>query len=605
VSPTQDAIGASGGTGTTIVVSSPSGCSWNASTDAPWISIASGSAGSGNGSIVYVAAANPGARRTGTITAAGKPVTIDQAAASCEYAIAPVTQSIGASGGAGTAIGVSTRADCSWTAASDASWLTISSGASGTGNGSVAFTAAANTGAARTGELVVAGHRASITQAAAPAPCAYSISPASATIGANGGAGTAVTVTTAAGCAWTAASNASWLAIASGASGTGGGTVAYNAAANTGAQRTGTLTVAGQTFTVTQSAAPAPCAYSIAPASATIGASGGAGTAVTVTTAAGCAWTATSNAPWQGIVGGGSGAGVGTVAYNEAANTGAQRTGTLTVAGQTFTVTQSAAPAPCVYSIAPGSTTIGASGGAGTPVTVTTAAGCAWTATSNAPWLAIGSGASGTGGGTVAYNAAVNTGAERTGTLTIAGQTFTVTQSAACSYTINPASQAAAAGGGAGTTIGVTTANGCAWTATSNAAWLTISSGASGTGNGSVAFTIAANTGAQRTGTLTVAGQTFSVTQAAPAPVCTYSINPTSQTINRQGGTGTVNVTAPSGCAWTASSNATWIAITSGASGTGNGTVHFTIAMLSNGQRSGTVTIAGQTFTVNQMGGGS
>ncbi len=54
--------------------------------------------------------------------------------------------------------------------------------------------------------------------------------------------------------------------------------------------------------------------------------------------------------------------------------------------------------------------------------------------------------------------------------------------------------------------------------------WLTITSGASGTGNGSVGLSIAANTGVARTGTATIAGQTFTVNQAAFVAPCTYSI---------------------------------------------------------------------------------
>ena len=49
-----------------------------------------------------------------------------------------------------------------------------------------------------------------------------------------------------------------------------------------------------------------------------------------------------------------------------------------------------------------------------------------------------------------------------------------------------------------------------------------MTSGASGSGNGSVAFTVAANAGGARTGTITVAGQTFTVTQAAAVVSCTY-----------------------------------------------------------------------------------
>ena len=81
--------------------------------------------------------------------------------------------------------------------------------------------------------------------------------------------------------------------------------------------------------------------------------------------------------------------------------------------------------------------------------------------------------------------------------------------------------------------VAVTSPTGCAWTAASTASWLTVTSGASGSGNGTVALTVAANTVATaRTGTATIAGQTFTVTQAAAA--CTYAINPGSAT--RRGG---------------------------------------------------------------------
>ena len=61
----------------------------------------------------------------------------------------------------------------------------------------------------------------------------------------------------------------------------------------------------------------------------------------------------------------------------------------------------------------------------------------------------------------------------------------------------------------------VTAGTGCAWTAVSNATFITITSGSSGSGNGSVGYSVAANTGStSRNGTMTIAGQTFTVTQA-------------------------------------------------------------------------------------------
>ncbi|MCC6743453.1 MAG: hypothetical protein IT175_06295, partial [Acidobacteria bacterium] len=90
---------------------------------------------------------------------------------------------------------------------------------------------------------------------------------------------------------------------------------------------------------------------------------------------------------------------------------------------------------------------------------------------------------------------------------------FTITSGGSCTYSISPASSSPAAGATSGT-VSVTAGSGCAWTATSNASWLTITSGASGSGNGTVGYSVAANSGAARTGTLTIAGKTFTVNQS-------------------------------------------------------------------------------------------
>ena len=84
--------------------------------------------------------------------------------------------------------------------------------------------------------------------------CTYSVSPATvAALSNTAQTGTALTVTTPVGCAWTAASNTSWLTVTDGASSRGPGSVAYTVAANTGAaSRSSTLTVAAQAVTVTQ-----------------------------------------------------------------------------------------------------------------------------------------------------------------------------------------------------------------------------------------------------------------------------------------------------------------------------------------------------------------
>ena len=84
---------------------------------------------------------------------------------------------------------------------------------------------------------------------------------------------------------------------------------------------------------------------------------------------------------------------------------------------------------------------------------------------------------------------------------------------------------------------------------------------------------------------------------------CSFSISPTSASVAAAGGTGTVSVTASAGCSWTAASNAAFITVTGGASGTGSGTVSYSVAAnTATTSRTGTLTIAGQTFTVTQAG---
>jgi hypothetical protein len=100
---------------------------------------------------------------------------------------------------------------------------------------------------------------------------------------------------------------------------------------------------------------------------------------------------------------------------------------------------------------------------------------------------------------------------------------------------------------------------------------------------------------------MTIAGQTFTVDQAAP---CTYAVAPLGQTVPALGGAATpITVTTQTGCVWTAVSQDSWIVVTSGGTGTGNGSVHLTIAPnVVFAGRAGTVVIGGKVVTVIQEG---
>jgi len=87
------------------------------------------------------------------------------------------------------------------------------------------------------------------------------------------------------------------------------------------------------------------------------------------------------------------------------------------------------------------------------------------------------------------------------------------------------------------------------------------------------------------------------------ATACSYSISPTNNSIGSTGGSGSINVTAPAGCGWTATTSDTWITINSGSSGSGNGTVNYSGQANNNSSaRAGAINIAGLTFTLNQSG---
>jgi hypothetical protein len=109
--------------------------------------------------------------------------------------------------------------------------------------------------------------------------------------------------------------------------------------AHTGPQRTGTLTIADHIFTVAQETG---CSYSISPASALIGTSGGEGT-IAVTAPAGCPWKAESLDAWIVIAAGATGTGSGDVRYRAEPFPGpisGGRVGRLIVAGHQFQLTQ-------------------------------------------------------------------------------------------------------------------------------------------------------------------------------------------------------------------------------------------------------------------------
>jgi hypothetical protein len=172
-------------------------------------------------------------------------------------AVLAASSSIAAVGGSGN-VSITTQPECLWDASSEAGWITGLTPTSGQGNGQVEFRVTPNPDpAVREGNIQINDARLRVVQDAAP--CIFEVRPGGLAIGAAGGS-ISVSVSAHDRCRWTAASQASWLTVASPTTGTGSGSLTFGAARNSGGVRTGNIAVAEQTFAVTQDGAGGPVA---------------------------------------------------------------------------------------------------------------------------------------------------------------------------------------------------------------------------------------------------------------------------------------------------------------------------------------------------------
>ena len=523
----------------------------------------------------------------------------------CAATVSAPSTVVPASGGP-VSVTVSAARDCTWSAESQASWLKLAT-TSGQGTATISVNAATNDAAsARSGSVTVNDQRLDFNQEGRG--CSISLSGPDGAVAAAG-VSQSLTITTLSGCPWTIAPSAPWV-VPEVTSGSGTATVAYVVQPNAGGAREATLAVGAATFLVSQAAAPAPapapvpapaCTFTLSAASADFPATGGQG-AVGVASQAGCGWSVSGGASWVTIkVTGGSGDG--NVTYTVDANTSlTARQVTLTIAGRAYTITQQGIS--CAITIAPPSQSFAASGGNGA-IQVTAPGGCAWTATSNAAWVQVGT-PTGSGPGPVTYLVQENTAtAPRTAAITIGGQTHTVSQAGAalpCTYDVTPASRTFTASGGP-STVHVATGTGCTWTAVSSVPWITIApSAAAGSGTADIAYTVGINTSTtSRSGTVTVAGKVQTITQDGSPAGCTYTLSPGQRTFDRPGGTGTVTVTTGAGCTWTAVSSATFVTVLTPV-GVGTADITYVVDMgMGNVDRTATITVNGQVHTIRQV----
>ncbi len=172
----------------------------------------------------------------------------------CSFSLTPSVQTFPITGGSGN-FTISMPATCSWTASTNAGFITINSNASGNGGGLISFSVAPNMTGGRTGSIDVSNGVVTRTfQVQQPSGCPFSLGQSAINFASVGGVGN-VAVTAGGVCGWQATSNANWVQITSSPQ-TGNGTVVFTVQQNPGLiSRSATITVGARTFSITQEGA--------------------------------------------------------------------------------------------------------------------------------------------------------------------------------------------------------------------------------------------------------------------------------------------------------------------------------------------------------------
>ncbi|MDX2041846.1 MAG: BACON domain-containing carbohydrate-binding protein [Acidobacteriota bacterium] len=651
-----------------IPVTATSGCTWTVTGNPSWVTINSGAAGTGNGTVNFTVQTNAttSARQT-VLTVAGQSFTILQGGANGSCAVTPIALNQAINGTiavndcgslraptfptdrysfAGTAgQHVAIRADSSIfdsflylidptgavvASNDDGDFRTNARIPAGTGLFTLPISGTYQIEVLSSPSSVAAGAY-TLSLSSGSANCSYAVSPAELNIAAAGGSDSFNVTVTGSGCDWAVATNASWITITSGATGSGNGTVNFSAAANPGFARSGGVVVAGQLVTINQAGTGAVATGRWATQSS--------GTTNQLNqvfflddnqgwlVGANSTARATSNggAAWNSFTVGGTLQNYHSVRFLDLSNgwVGGDRMTAITNNGGSSWPRLDFATGTR-NRLFPVSTTnafgVGelSSGGfhANTLIILSLGFGGEAPALSTLSNLRDVYFANAGNGWSVGDKGQIFR-------LTKSGNTFdeqtgATTQNLFGVFALDLCTAWAVGDGGV---ILKTTNAGQSWapqisgvtTALRDIHFINADRGwAVGDGgiilvtwNGGTTWTpetsgTTADLRGVHTNTINAVYAVGANGTVVKRTLCNYTLSATMASFAEAGGSGSVNVTTTAGCPWTATSNANWITINSGSPGSGNGTLNFTVAANTGLARNGTITVAGQTFTVNQ-----
>ena len=515
-------------------------------------------------------------------------------------AITPLVRSFDPSGGRAAIV---TSGSGNWTASVSDGWIHLEHTDYSDAGYPVPYSVDANSGVeARTGYIYVSGNTHTITQDGIGAR----LSSEMAEFDQNGGVG-AVMVYAPSGNSWHARSNVDWITVESSV-GVGSSSVSFRVATyNEISTRSGTLTIAGCTYTVRQiGRRMALTAYSVSTDyfAETI--------KLRVNALSDTEWSVEPNVDWIQVVNAGGGIGGDAIVVRVLENASYQRReGTVSVGSETLTVTQFGRTS-LVFRLDKNEFTSGAEGTTSERTTVIATQDLGWSATANVDWIEFYPGYSaGSGNGSIAYKVLPNpTLAPRSAMITatavdssVAPKRIEVTQEAATATLTMDGYEFEASG--ESVTVGVATGSIVGWTVLNTNNWLTIS-GQPAAGSAELQIVASVNsTVYPRSGVIRIADHDFIVSQKGRGVLVNYEARlfDTDGKTRGSEGENVITVTAESDVAWIAeASDPTWIVVYSGNSGTGNGTVKYIVApYVGDGTiRRGTIRIGDKEVTISQ-----
>ena len=593
VDPASWSVESLGGVRQIAVTSVLSDSPWTARAADSWL-VVSPSAGTGSGVVTLTASASVSTQaRTTTVSVAGRSVSVTQAGQTPTFTVSSDRWSVGAEGGTQTLALQASHADAPWMARSSSSWLSVLPD-SGVGSGAVVLTTLPTSSSqSRTATVLVAGRTIVVTQAGGTPT--FTVEPTAWDVGAGGGVRQVRLVSALVDSVWSASASPSWLTV-SPKNGAGSSTITLRAEnTNSSQARVGEVMVAGKRIVVAQEGGQAT--LTVSPTTWAIGAVGGSQTVTVTSDLADARWTASSSASWLTVTPA-SGIGGGAISLRVAPTNSSQaRTGEVTVAGRQIVVSQEAGRA--TLTVSPTTWAVGAVGGSQTVTITSDLADARWTASSSASWLTV---TPSSGSGTTSLTMVANPSSEgRTATVTVAGQSIQVTQSApSVTFTVSPEGWAPDADGGAREFSVTASVANAPWEVTSDVAWISASSPAAA-GSGRITLTATANPGSQsRSAVVTVAGRRIPVTQAGR--VAAVVLTPSEWTAAETGQTTAVTLSVTTtDTPWTVTVADPWISVSPMS---GRGRAILIVAVQAQAPqaaaRTGQFSVAGQKFRVFQ-----